>query len=102
MWSTKMAPWPSAANAPCSSERHGAKIVIVADAGEDEVGAVCRLGGAGGTPAAEPGDPSLGFGARAVEHHDVMMSARLEMAGQGKAHHAEPDPSDFAHWLRSN
>ena len=80
-------------------KRHLAKIIIVADTGEDEVGIArgrrrCVRGSA-----AEFGDPSVGALARAIEHDDVVVSAHLEMAGHGIAHDAEPDPGDFAHCL---
>ncbi len=80
-------------------ERHVAEVVVVADAGEDEVGAFRRRGGRRRRSPAEPRHPGFGLGAGAVEHDDVVAPARLEMAGHGKAHHAEPDPGDFAHWV---
>ncbi len=84
-----------------SPERHRAEIVVIADAGEDEVGAFRRLGRGRRQPAAKLREEGVRLGARAVEHNDVVAPARLEVAGHGKAHDAEPDPGDFAHWLRS-
>ena len=62
--------------------------------------AVRSLRGACRQTAAEARHPGIGLGAGTVEHDDLV-AMRLEMAGHGKAHHAEPDPGDFAHWLNS-
>ena len=79
-------------------ERHRAEIVVIADAGEDEIGAVAPPR-PGWPPILPPNlrDPGFGLGAGAVEDRDVVAATRLEMAGHGKAHDAEPDPGDFAH-----
>ena len=79
------------------SKRHGAQIVVIADTGEHELGAVGRFGRGACGVAAEPREESVRFGAAAVEHHEVMAPAGGEMAGHGKAHHPEADKGDFAH-----
>ena len=38
VWSTKIAPFFMPAKAPRLAERHGAQVVVVADAGEDDLG----------------------------------------------------------------
>ena len=86
----KRAVWP---------ERHRAEIVVIADAGEDEIGAVRGRGRGGRRCSAKLGDPGIGLGARAIEHRHRVAATRLEMTGHGKAHGAEPDPRDFAHGL---
>ncbi len=78
-------------------ERHVAEIIVVADAGEDEVGAVSCLGRRRGEPSAEARDPIFSLLPRAVEHGNVVPPTALEMAGYGKAHYAEPDKGDLAH-----
>ena len=65
-------------------ERHRAEIVVIADAGEDEFGAVRRLGGGGREPAAESRDPGFGLGARAVEDRDVVAAGVLRWPAMGK------------------
>ena len=78
-----------------------AEIVVVADAGKHEIGAVSSLGRREAVRAAIIRDPVICFLLCAVEDSDVVVPAGLEVAGHGIAHHAKPDPSDFAHALRS-
>ncbi len=88
------------ADSAVRSESDVAKVVVIANAGKNEIRAVRGLGGACRQTAAEARHPGIGLGAGPVEHDDLV-AMRLEMARHGKAHHAEPDPGDFAHWLNS-
>src|SRR5262245_38665579 len=78
------------------SQRDGAQVLVVADAGENEI----RLGRSfrrcAYLAATELRDPSLRFRTRAIVN-GYIVAASGEMAGHGKAHHAKADKGDFAH-----
>src|SRR4029078_6311690 len=78
-------------------QSHGPEIVVVADAGEDEFGAIHCISRTRGETSAELLDPSFGLGSGAVEDRHVVFSPCLEVPSNGITHVAEPDPSDFAH-----
>ena len=96
VWSTKTAPLLQRREGAMRPECHLAEIVVIADASEDEVGAVRRLGGRRrGLPPNRATQASAL--ARVRLNTTTSWPARLEMAGHGKAHDAEPDPGNFAH-----
>ena len=91
VWSTKIAPWPSPANAPSGPMVTCAQVVVVADAGEDESPALRRPpAGVAARVRRCCGDPCLGLGRGAVVDCDVM-ALGLEVPRHGAAHDPEPD-----------
>ena len=76
MWSTKTAPVFMPCEGAVGAERHLAQVVVVADAGEDDV-CICAAAAAGvrRERAAVFGDPGLGLGAGAVVDGDVVALA---------------------------
>jgi len=83
-----------------AAERHLCEIVVVADAGQHDIGVLCRLGGRRRRRAAMGSDPGIGLGTGAVIDGEGM--PRLdEMPRHRSAHDAGTDESDaqflFAH-----
>ena len=97
MWSTRMAPGAMPGQRAVGAERHRAHVVVVADAGEHDLGA------------APP--PRAGVAARCaaeLSHHASAVAAvRLktvtswplagQMAGHRKAHHTQADEGHSGH-----
>ena len=79
------------------SERHGAEVVVVADAGEDELGALGRLARRLGPPAAVLGHPFLRLAGAAVVDGEVVPALLRDVAGHRISHHAKPDEGDLRH-----
>jgi hypothetical protein len=73
-----------------------AQIVVIADAGEDDLLALCRLGRGLPEPAAILRHPLLRLGGGAVVDRDLVPLG-LEMARHGVAHDAETEESDLRH-----
>src|SRR5262249_23278853 len=78
-------------------QRDLAQVVVVADAGHDEV---LALGGGArrrrGTPAALR-HPLLGLGGGAIVDRDLVTALDLEVTGHRVAHHAEPEKRNLCH-----
>jgi hypothetical protein len=74
-------------------------MLVIADASEDEIGVSGGVSGCGCDPSAKFRGPGFRLGARAVVDGNVVLTARREMPGHGKAHDAEPDEGDFAHGI---
>ena len=73
------------------------KVIVVANAGEDDVGALRGLGGGGGGAAAMLADPFLGLLGGAVVDGDVVAALVLQMASHGIAHHAKSQKRNRRH-----
>ena len=69
-------------------QHHLAQIVVITDAGHDEVLARSGVLRRRRAFAAMLRDPLLGLGAGAVEHRDIMAALGLQMPCHGVAHHA--------------
>ena len=78
-------------------ERDLAQVVVVADAGHDEI--LTRGGGLRGRRgfAAELRDPFLGLGGGAVIDRDLVPAFVLQMSGHGVAHHAQAQKRHLRH-----
>src|SRR5581483_12277171 len=79
------------------ADRDRAKVVVIADAGHDEI---LALGGGlwrCGRLAAELLGPCLGLARRAVIDRHLVAALGDEMSSHGKAHDAETEKSDFSH-----
>ena len=79
------------------AEHHFAQIVVVADAGHDEILALGRLFRGRRAFAAVLRDPFFGLGGGAVVDRDLVAAFGLEMPRHRVAHHAEPDECDLCH-----
>src|ERR1051326_933746 len=79
------------------AEHHLAQVVVVADAGHDEVLARCGFLRRPGAPAAMLRDPFLGLGGGTVVDGDIVAALGLEMAGHRITHHAETEKRDLRH-----
>ena len=73
------------------SERDGAEVIIIADAGEDEVGVPGGFGGSGGGAPTMFLRPFLRLGSGAVVDSDVVAALFLEMPGHRETHYAQTD-----------
>ena len=80
------------------AEHHGAQVVVVADAGEDDGASGRRLARGRGGPAAMGGDPGLGLGTGPVVDGDVVALLR-EVPRHRRAHYAEAQERDFRHGI---
>ena len=97
MWSTKTAPAASACEGAAGAGGDAAQVVVVADAGEDDLGRRRgRRGGVAALAAAVLGHPGLGPARRAVVDRDLVALGG-EMARHRIAHHPESDESDARH-----
>ena len=76
------------------AQHHAAQVVVVADAGEHDLGACDGFTRRGGMAAAKFRCPGLRLGGRAVIDGDVVAGAR-QMAGHGQAHDAQAEECDF-------
>src|SRR6185437_346420 len=72
-------------------------VVVVADAGHDEILAGRRFLRGLGALAAVLRDPLLGLGGGAVVDRDVMPALLLEVTGHRETHPAEPAKCDLRH-----
>ena len=92
-----------AAERPVRPQRDLAKIVIVADAGEDEIRALRSFLRRGRELAAELRNPGLRLAKRAVIDGDIVPALGADMPGHGIAHDAQPNKRNLAHrdtsWL---
>ena len=84
------------------AEHDFAQVIVVADAGHDEV-----LAGRGGLRrrralAAILGDPFVGLGAGAVVDRDVVAALVFQMSGHRVAHHAQADKRHLRHGFLPN
>ena len=85
---------------PCSrqdsgfSQRHGAKVIVVADAGDDDIRAGSGLGRRFGAGAFVFSGPGFSFFGGAVVNGDVKAGLG-QMPGHGKTHVAEADECCF-------
>jgi hypothetical protein len=70
----------------------GTQVVIVADAGENEVRAVCGFLGRQGARAAMLFYPFVGLGSGTVVDDDIMSALALEVSRHRVSHHAEAQP----------
>ncbi len=75
-----------------SSNGHLPQIVVIADAGEDEIGIGCRRAGCCSRGAAMGGLPFFSLARAAVIDRDGAAAALCQMAGHRKPHHAQTDP----------
>ncbi|MNI66786.1 hypothetical protein D3C73_1223770 [compost metagenome] len=75
-------------------QHNAAQVVVVAHAGEDDLGTCHRFARRAGMAAAELGDPGLSLGGRAVVDRHVVPGAG-QMAGHGQAHDTQAEESDF-------
>jgi hypothetical protein len=73
---------------------HGADVVIVADAEEDDLATGGRLGHRDGRSTAVLGDPALRLLGRAVEHRDLVAGG-LQVPGHRVAHDAQANERDL-------
>ncbi len=73
------------------SKRDGAQIIVIADAGENEVFAFGRLRGCRGHGAAMFDSPFFRLGRSAVVDRHVVTASVLQMRGHGIAHDAEAE-----------
>ena len=87
--------------AAVGADRHGAQVVVVADAGEDEVLAFGGFAGGLRECAAMLGRPLLGLGRGAVVDGDVVAALLLQVSGHGITHHAKPDERNRCHFCES-
>ena len=79
------------------AECDGSKVVVVADAREDEVRALGRgLRRRCGLPTVL-GDPLFGFRSRAIEDRYLMIAALRQMARHRITHHTQTDKCDLCH-----
>ena len=97
MWSTKTAPRRERREGAVGAGGDRAQVVVVADAGEDDLGASAAAS-AGVAARAPPccATQSSARLARAVVDGDLMALGG-EVAGHRGAHHAEPDECDARH-----
>jgi hypothetical protein len=72
-------------------------MLVVADAGEDEIGVARSVRRCRCDPSAELRNPGFRFRARAIVDRDVVLATRRQMPGYGIAHDAESNECDFAH-----
>ena len=79
------------------AEHDLAEIVVVADAGHDEVLALGRRLRRRRAAAAMLGHPLFRLGGGAVVDRDLVAAFRLEMPRHRVAHHAEPDKRHLRH-----
>jgi len=77
--------------------RHGAKIIVIADAAEDTLRGKCRSRWRRCAAAAVSADPSLRLRAVAIVDGHVVAPLGEQMPRHGKAHHAQADPRDLRH-----
>jgi hypothetical protein len=83
---------------PFRAKRHGAQVIIVADAGEDEIGALGSLGRRVAGGAAKLIGPLAGLLRRAVVNPDFVAALGLEVSRHGVAHHAKSDEGNCCHF----
>ena len=93
----KIAPAFMPAKAPSLPSRHGAQVVVIADAGEDEIGAVGGFGRRRRRRAADARRPFLGLCGGAVIDRHVVTALALRWPAIGIAHDAKTDEGDFGH-----
>ena len=79
------------------AEHHFAQVVVVADAGHDEILAFGRLPRRRRALAAELRDPFVGLGGGAVIDGDVVAALGLQMAGHRVTHDAQADKRHLRH-----
>ena len=77
-------------------EHHAAKVVVIADTGHHELGAMGGLGGRAPKRAAMLRDPGLGLCRRAIIDAQLM-ALRRQMPRHRIAHHAQPQKRHFRH-----
>ena len=74
------------------ADRHGAQVIVIADAGEHEVSSLgCLFRRRSGLAAVFLG-PLLGLGGGAVVHRDLMSAFGLEIPGHRIPHDPQSDP----------
>ena len=96
VWSTNRVPFPIAGKCAIGAERHFAQVVVVADAGKDDVLALGGFARGGGRAPAILCDPFVRLGSGAVvDRHVVALG--LEVAGHRIAHDAEAEKCCFDH-----
>ena len=88
---------PHAGEYALLAQHHLAQIVVVADAGHDEVLACRRLPRRRGAFAAVLGNPLFGLGRGAVENRHLVAALGLEMPRHRVAHHAKSDKRHLRH-----
>ena len=74
---------------------YGTKVVIIADAGKDDVLALCRFGGRAGRVSAMLGNPGLGLGIGAIVDRDLVATLVAKMARHRIAHDAKAQKCNF-------
>jgi hypothetical protein len=97
VWSTKTAPDLTPAKGAVGADRHLAQVIVIADAGHDEIlafgGRLRRRRGS----AAELLCPGRGLGGRTVIDRDLVAALLDEMSRHREPHHAETEKCDFSH-----
>src|SRR5258708_4064188 len=78
-------------------ERDLAQVMVVADAGHDEILTLRRCPWCRRRTPAELRHPLLGLGGGAIVDRDVVAALDLEVTGHRIAHHAEPEKRNLCH-----
>ena len=80
VWSTKTLPLRHCLEGAIRAKRHLAQIVVIADAGEDDVLPLCGVARRVGETAAMFGDPFFGLGGGAVVDGDLVALGLRDVA----------------------